>query len=76
MLAGQVGVADHVVIGSNVVVGAQSGVPADLPSEMHALGSPAIAISEQLRVLISIKKLPELREDVKRLKKQLDAEKK
>ena len=73
VMAGQVGVADHVAIGARTILGAQSGVPADIGPDLHVLGAPAQPASDQLRLLISLKKLPELREDVKRIKKQLEA---
>ncbi|MFM8272382.1 MAG: UDP-3-O-(3-hydroxymyristoyl)glucosamine N-acyltransferase [Gemmata sp.] len=72
VMAGQVGIADHVTIGSRTMIGAQSGVPADLGSDLHVLGAPAIPATDQIRLLINLKKLPELREEVKRLKKQLN----
>jgi UDP-3-O-[3-hydroxymyristoyl] glucosamine N-acyltransferase len=72
VMAGQVGVADHVTIGSRVMIGAQSGVSTDLGSDLHVLGAPAIPATDQMRLLINLKKLPELREEVKRLKKLLD----
>lgn len=74
VLAGQVGLADHVTLGARVVVGAQSGVTADLPADQHALGSPAAPLQEQLRMFASLRRLSELREDMKRIKKQLGTE--
>jgi UDP-3-O-[3-hydroxymyristoyl] glucosamine N-acyltransferase len=74
VMAGQVGVADHVTIGSRVIIGAKSGVPADVHSDCHILGFPATPVQEQRRMLISLKKLPELREEVKRIKKHLGLE--
>lgn len=74
VMAGQVGVADHVTIGEQVVVGAGSGVPNDIPAHSNVLGYPAIPISEERRMLIGLKKLPELRNDVKRIKKLLGLE--
>jgi UDP-3-O-[3-hydroxymyristoyl] glucosamine N-acyltransferase len=74
VMAGQVGLADHVTVGEKVVIGAQSGVPTDIPPNSHVLGAPAAPFSEQKRLLISLKKLPELRDDVKRLKKHVGLE--
>ena len=74
VMAGQVGVADHVTIGEQVVVGAQSGVPNDIPARSNVLGYPAMPVSEERRMLIGLKKLPELRSDVKRIKKHLGLE--
>jgi UDP-3-O-[3-hydroxymyristoyl] glucosamine N-acyltransferase len=74
VMAGQVGLADHVTIGSRVVIGARSGVPTDIPSDSNVLGAPAVPIQEQKRLFIALKKLPDLRDDVKRIKKQLGLE--
>ena len=71
VMAGQVGIADHVTIGSRVVVGAQAGVSNDLAGDQNVLGNPAVPFSEQKRILVSIKRLPDLRDDVKRIKKYL-----
>jgi UDP-3-O-[3-hydroxymyristoyl] glucosamine N-acyltransferase len=71
VMAGQVGVADHITIGPRVVVAAQSGVAADVPADCHLLGYPATPVREQRRMLASLRKLPELRAEVKRIRKHL-----
>lgn len=71
VMAGQVGVADHVEIGARVVVGAQSGVPNDIPADSNVFGYPAGPVNEQRRMLVGLRRLPELRDDVKRIKKHL-----
>jgi UDP-3-O-[3-hydroxymyristoyl] glucosamine N-acyltransferase len=74
VMAGQVGLADHVTIGPRVVIGAQSGVPSDVPADSHVMGYPARPVSEQRRQVVSLRKLPELRDEVKRIKKHLGLE--
>ncbi len=71
VMAGQVGIADHVTIGSRVVIGAQAGVSNDLPSDQNALGNPAVGVLEYKRMLVNFRRLPELRDEVKRIKKHL-----
>ncbi|QEG29057.1 UDP-3-O-acylglucosamine N-acyltransferase [Gemmata obscuriglobus] len=73
VLAGQAGIADHVTIGDRAMVGAQAGVPADLPGDLHYLGTPAMPVKEMARVFASLRRLPELREELRQLKKRLDA---
>ncbi|MBP3955014.1 UDP-3-O-(3-hydroxymyristoyl)glucosamine N-acyltransferase [Gemmata sp. G18] len=73
VLAGQVGISDHVKLGARVAVGAQSGVPADVPPDQHVFGSPATPLQEQIRMHFGLRRLPELREEVKQIKKRLDA---
>jgi UDP-3-O-[3-hydroxymyristoyl] glucosamine N-acyltransferase len=74
VMAGQVGLADHVTVGSRVMIGARSGVAAEIPSDSNVLGAPAIPLQDQRRLLVSLKKLPDLRDDVKRIKKHLGLE--
>jgi UDP-3-O-[3-hydroxymyristoyl] glucosamine N-acyltransferase len=69
VLAGQVGVADNVIIGDGVRLGAQSGVKDSILEPGDYLGSPPLPVREQARVMISIKKLPELFKQVRELAK-------
>jgi UDP-3-O-[3-hydroxymyristoyl] glucosamine N-acyltransferase len=74
VMAGQVGVADHITIGSQVVIGAKSGVSSNIQSGSNVFGFPASSAYEQRRMLASLRKLPELREEVKQLRKHLGLE--
>ncbi|MBI4404705.1 MAG: UDP-3-O-(3-hydroxymyristoyl)glucosamine N-acyltransferase [Deltaproteobacteria bacterium] len=67
ILAGQVGVADHVVIGKGARMGAQSGTNMNLKSGETYFSSPAIPIKEALKTLRYLRKLPNLFERVLRL---------
>ncbi len=71
ILAGQVGLVGHIDLGDNVIIGAQSGVRKSVPSNTILLGSPARPISEQKRIYACIRKLPELFNTLKRIKKRL-----
>ena len=71
MLAGQVGVADHVHIGDRVQIGARPAWPADVPAGERMLGSPARPEGEEKRILLSLDRLPGLCRDVRRIKQQL-----
>lgn len=71
VMAGQVGVADHVHIGDRAMLGAQSGVHKDIPADTKVLGAPARPVKEAQVILLSMDKLPELRKDVKEIKKHL-----
>ena len=74
VMAGQVGVADHVTVGPRVVIGAKSGVPSDIAADSHVLGYPPLPIHEQRRVFVSLRKLPELRDEMRRVKKHIGLE--
>ncbi len=71
VIAGQVGVRDHIKIGARTMVGAQSGVISDTGEDKILLGSPAIPRNEQAILFASINRLPELRKTVKQLTKQV-----
>jgi len=57
--------------GDRVTLGAKSGVHADIPADSRMLGAPATPDREQMRILMSLEKLPELRKEVKRIKHHL-----
>lgn len=71
-IAGQVGVAGHLKIGNNVVVAARSGVTNDIPDNKQMSGYPLREHMEDLRVKMSMGKLPELLKRVKKLEKKLE----
>ena len=70
-MAGQVGVADHVHIGDGAVIGAKSGVAADIPAGQRVLGAPARPERDAKRILLSLGKLPEMYRDLEKVKQQL-----
>ncbi|MGL4424295.1 MAG: UDP-3-O-(3-hydroxymyristoyl)glucosamine N-acyltransferase [Gemmataceae bacterium] len=74
VMAGQVGVADHLHIGDRSQLGAKAGVHKDVPADSRMLGAPATPDREQMRIMMSLEKLPELRKDVKRIKQALHLE--
>ena len=72
-VAGQVGVADHVHLGDGVVVGAQSGVKNDIPGGQTYFGNPAGPMAEISRQLAALRRLPDMRDAVKRMERELEA---
>jgi UDP-3-O-[3-hydroxymyristoyl] glucosamine N-acyltransferase len=71
VMGGQVGIADHSRIGDRTMIGAKSGVHGDVPPDQKLLGVPATPVADQLRILSSLEKLPEMRRDLRELKKLL-----
>lgn len=71
-IAGQVGVAGHLKIGSNVVIAAKSGVTNDVPDGSKMSGYPLREHMEDLRVKMSMGKVPELNKIVKKLEKEIE----
>ena len=76
VLAGQVGVAGHLKIGNNVVVAAKSGITNDIPDNSKMSGYPLRPHMEDLRIKMSMGKVPELIKRVKELEKILKKEEK
>jgi UDP-3-O-[3-hydroxymyristoyl] glucosamine N-acyltransferase len=66
-----VGVVDHVEIGDNVIIGAQSGVTHNLPGNQGYVGSPALPHREFLRAITTFPKLPEMRKTLLDLEKRI-----
>jgi UDP-3-O-[3-hydroxymyristoyl] glucosamine N-acyltransferase len=64
-------VLDHIEIGDNVMVGSQSGVMNDLPTNQVYTGSPAMPHRDFLRVVTVYQKLPEMRKTLLEMEKRL-----
>lgn len=71
MLAGQVGIADHVTIGDGVMLGAQSGVPGDIRRAGQYFGTPARPVAEARRISAAMPRLPELLRKVRALERRV-----
>jgi len=67
IMAGQVGVKDHVQIGDGAVLGAMAGVIADVPAGARMVGIPATPEWEQRLKQVAWTKLPEMRQEFKKL---------
>jgi UDP-3-O-[3-hydroxymyristoyl] glucosamine N-acyltransferase len=73
VMAGQVGVRDHVHIGARAVLGGQSGVVNDVPEGAQMLGAPAVPLREQKIQFAHLSRLPEMRQQIKQLQRQVEA---
>lgn len=69
--AGQVGLAGHLTIGDNVQIGAQSGISKSVKDNQIILGSPAIEIKQAVRMYTVLRNLPQLRQEVIDLQKEV-----
>ncbi|MBM4074575.1 MAG: UDP-3-O-(3-hydroxymyristoyl)glucosamine N-acyltransferase [Planctomycetes bacterium] len=70
-MGGQVGVKDHVRMNSGSIIGAKSGVHKDIPANEFWVGYPATPEGEQKTLVFSLKRVPEMRNQVKTLEKQV-----
>jgi UDP-3-O-[3-hydroxymyristoyl] glucosamine N-acyltransferase len=73
VMAGQVGVRDHVHIGARAVLGAKAGVANDVPEGVQMLGTPAVPLREQKLRFALLARLPEMREQLKQLQRQMES---
>jgi UDP-3-O-[3-hydroxymyristoyl] glucosamine N-acyltransferase len=72
VMAGQVGVRDHVHIGERAVLGAMAGVINDVPPASRMIGIPATPEREQKIKQAMFSRLPEMRQQLKRLQAAVD----
>lgn len=70
-LAAQVGVTGHIAIGDGAIVGARGGVAHSLKPGAVVWGTPAHPLRDELKVIAATRKLPEVLEELKKLKKRL-----
>ncbi|MHC4983655.1 MAG: UDP-3-O-(3-hydroxymyristoyl)glucosamine N-acyltransferase [Planctomycetota bacterium] len=73
VFAGQCGVVGHIRIGDGARIGAQAGVKNDVPPGQEMLSSPAIPLPEARRAMMSFSRLPQIRQAVRKLTKELSA---
>ena len=68
---GQVGVVGHITIGDNVNIGAMAGVSGNIKPNKSVLGAPAMDLAHAAKVFAIYRNLPNLREQVIDLSKQV-----
>jgi UDP-3-O-[3-hydroxymyristoyl] glucosamine N-acyltransferase len=72
VIGGQAGLRDHVHIGTGARLSAMAGITNDVPDGAAMLGIPAGPEREQKLRLATINKLPEMRQELKALRRELD----
>jgi UDP-3-O-[3-hydroxymyristoyl] glucosamine N-acyltransferase len=71
IFGGKAAAIGHIKVGDNVMVGGQSAVSHTVEGNQILLGSPAIPLNEEKRLIIYRKKLPELFKKVAELEKKI-----
>jgi len=71
-IAGQAGVVGHITIGDNAVIGAKAGVSNSVEPGATVLGQPAVPINECKRQIAVMQQLPKLKNEIKRMRRELD----
>ncbi|HWL08726.1 MAG TPA: UDP-3-O-(3-hydroxymyristoyl)glucosamine N-acyltransferase [Planctomicrobium sp.] len=72
-MGGKVGIADHIHIGTQVKLGGNTGVLSDITVPGAYYDSPAVPEKEALRNHVNIRRLPEMRDQIKQLAQQMAA---
>lgn len=70
---GQVGVADHITIGNGVSFGGKAGVISNVPDGATFHGIPAGPEKDEIRRVLTLRKAPQVFDQVKELSKQVAA---
>jgi len=70
-LGGQVGVVGHITLGNHVTVAAQSGVINSIADGQTVAGAPAVDAIRARRAYAMIPYLPQIRQDIRTLQRQL-----
>jgi len=70
-IGGMVAINGHITVGNNVNIGAMSGISNNIKSDRTVLGAPAMDIAQAAKVYVVYRNLPQLREQVLDLAKQV-----
>ena len=68
VLGGQTGVSDNLFVGDNAITGGATKVLANVPAGRVMLGYPAMKMETQLNIYKTLRRLPRLMRDIKKLK--------
>lgn len=71
-IGGQAGIAGHIKIGDQTMIGGQSGVSNNLKGGQVVSGTPAIPHKDWLKASVTYAKLPEMRKELTRLRRQME----
>lgn len=70
---GQAAVAGHIKVGDNAMIGGRGGVTGNLAGNQVVSGTPVMPHKEWLKASMSFAHLPEMRKEISRLRKQMEA---
>lgn len=71
VMAARSGVSDHVTVGTRAQVAADAGATKDVPPGATVSGFPARDHREQMKIQAMLRRLPEMREEIRRLKQEI-----
>ncbi|MDR1194864.1 MAG: UDP-3-O-(3-hydroxymyristoyl)glucosamine N-acyltransferase [Endomicrobium sp.] len=68
----QVGISGHIKIGNNVIISSQSGVGGDVHDAERVGGNPLAELGQSIKIRATMRKLPEMYQDIKKIKQKLE----
>ncbi|MDR2396068.1 MAG: UDP-3-O-(3-hydroxymyristoyl)glucosamine N-acyltransferase [Endomicrobium sp.] len=71
-IAGQTGLGGHLKIGNNVTIASQSGISGNVKDGQQVGGNPMAPLNQSIKIRALIRKLPEIYNDLKKIKKDLE----
>jgi UDP-3-O-[3-hydroxymyristoyl] glucosamine N-acyltransferase len=71
-IGGQTGLVGHLKIGNNVIIASQSGISGNLEDGQQIGGNPMASLSQSIKIRALIRKLPEIYNDLRKIKKDLE----
>ena len=72
ILSGQAGLVGHIEIGDGVIATAKTGIPKDIPAGEVVSGYPAMPHKKWLKAMGAVSKLPDMRKEFERLKREVE----
>ncbi len=72
-IAGQVGITGHISVGDGAILAAQSGITKSVPEKNVMFGTPALPLSRQKRIDVSLRHLPEMVKKIHQLENEIIA---
>jgi UDP-3-O-[3-hydroxymyristoyl] glucosamine N-acyltransferase len=71
-IGGQTGLVGHLKIGNNVMIASQSGISRDIKDGQQVGGNPMASINQSIKIRALMRKLPDMYQDIKKIKKSLE----
>ncbi len=72
VLGGQAGLVENIEVGPGTMAGGQTGIMYDVPAGKKIMWTPALEVTQALRIMSLLKRLPEMAGQLKQLSKRLE----
>jgi UDP-3-O-[3-hydroxymyristoyl] glucosamine N-acyltransferase len=72
VLGGQVGLVDNIEVGPGTMAGGQTGIMYDIPAGKKIMWTPALEVTQAMRIISLLRRLPNMAGQLKQLSKRLE----